>query len=329
MPSPLLVKAEARKQISTRAQLAVLLGVHPDFVRRVAGKPADFYGHLTVPKANGELRIINPPRKPLRSAQRALLRVLYQRLRIPAYLHGGIPRRSIFTHASLHVGHTMVATLDVKSFFPSTTRGHIEPVFAIAGIVEEALEDAIALTMLNNSLPQGSPTSSLMANLAFIPADRRFLLLCARKSLNYSRYVDDIAVSGDYDFSELRGPFVNSIRESGYEVAPKKVNFWLSGKRQVVTGLVVNDKLRPTSEFVKELKHCIRLCMKLGPELVAASEGQTVRELKACLTGRVGHVAQCDPRMGKHLRGMIRGVNWRSLGSRSPSGLARSHTARA
>ena len=313
MPSPLLAKAEARKVISTRAQLAVLLNVHPDLIERVASKPTGFYGHLTIPKANGELRTINPPKKPLRAAQRALLRVLYQRFRIPRYLHGGIPGRSIFTHASLHIGHTMVATLDVKSFFPSTSRRHVEPVFATAGIVGEALERALALTMLNGSLPQGSPTSCLLANVAFIPVDQQFLPLCKRRSLNYSRYVDDIAISGDYDFSELKGPFVNFIREGGYEVALKKVNFRLSGKRQVVTGLVVNDKLRPTSEFVKELKHRIRLCMELGPELVAASEGQTVRELKASLTGRVGHVGQCDPRVGRHLRGLMCCVNWKPL----------------
>jgi len=312
MPSPLKVKADARQLVATRDQLAVLVNSQPLFIEQVVAGPATFYGEMTVPKANGELRTINPPKKPLRNIQRALLRVLYRRLRIPDYLHGGIPRRSIISHASPHVGHRMVATLDVKGFFPSTTRQHIEPVFAAAGFVGEAMEDAITLTLLNGSLPQGSPVSCLLANLAFIPADRRFLLLCKRKALNYSRYVDDIAISGDYDFSELKGPFVSFIRDSEYDVAPKKVKFTLSGKRQVVTGLVVNEKLRPTSEFIRELKHNIRLCRELGPELVADGEGQTVAELRACLTGRVGHVAQCDPGLGKRLRGLMCGVNWRT-----------------
>jgi len=311
------VKAEARKLVATRAQIALQVNVQPAFIEQVVAGPAKFYGEMTIPKANGELRTINPPKKPLRAAQRALLRVLYQRLRIPSYLHGGIPRRSIFSHASLHVGHTMVATLDVKSFFPSTTRRHVEPVFVTAGIVGEALEDALALTMLDDSLPQGSPTSCLLANLAFVPVDQKFLRLCKHKSLNYSRYVDDIAISGDYEFLELKGPFVNFIREGDYEAAPKKVIFRSSGKRQVVTGLVVNEKLRPTSEFIGELKHNIRLCLKFGPETVAIYEGVEVGELKARLSGRVGHVAQCDPRLGRRLRGLMCGVRW--VGSASTS----------
>ena len=310
MPRPLKVKADARKLVTTRSQLALLLNVHPCFIERVVAGPAEFYGEMTVPKANGEPRTINPPKKPLRRAQRALLRVLYQRFRIPGYLHGGIPRRSIVTHASLHVGYRMVATLDVKGFFPSTTRLHVEPIFAAAGFVGEALEDAIALTLLNGSLPQGSPASCFLANFAFIPADQQFLLLCKRKSFNYSRYVDDIAISGDYDISELKGPFVNVIREGGYEVAPKKIIFRSSGERQVVTGLVVNEKLRPTSEFIAELKHSIRLCMELGPETVAICEGVEMGELKLRLTGRVGHVAQCDPRLGRRLHGLMCGVDW-------------------
>jgi RNA-directed DNA polymerase len=291
-------------------ELARLLAVQPSFIERVAAGPAEFYGEMTIPKANGEPRIINPPKRPLREAQRMLLRVLYQRLRIPIFLHGGIPRRSIVTHATMHVGHVMVATFDVKRFFPSTTRRHIEPVFSAAGLVGEALDYAIVLTLLDGTLPQGSPASCFLANLAFIPADRQFLLLCKRKALNYSRYVDDIAVSGDYNFLELKGPFVDFIRQAGYEAAPKKVLFRSSGQRQVVTGLVVNDKLRPTSEFIAELKHSIRLCMELGPESVAISEGLETRELKARLTGRVGHIAQCDPKLGRRLHGLMCAVNW-------------------
>ncbi len=196
MPSPLLAKSEACRLISTRYELASLLRVSARLIEKVAARPDDFYGHLTIPKANGDLRTINPPKKPLRAAQRSLLRLLYKRLRIPGYLHGGLPRRSIFTHASPHVGCVMVATLDVKSFFPSTTRRHVEPVFAAAGIVGDALEDVLALAMFNGSLPQGSPTSCLLANLAFVPVDVRFLSLCKRNSLKYSRYVDDIAISG-------------------------------------------------------------------------------------------------------------------------------------
>src|SRR5205823_2039750 len=142
------------------------------------------------------------------------------------YMHGGLPRRSIFWHASSHLGRTMVATLDVKKFFASTSMPMVEPVLTRLGIVGEAAADILTLTMLENSLPEGSPASSLLANFAFSEIDQRFLRLCRHWSLSYSRYVDDIAVSGDKAFRQLRGAFVGFISAGGYQVAPNKIHFY-------------------------------------------------------------------------------------------------------
>ena len=45
---------------------------------------------------------------------------------------------------------------------------------------------------------------------------------------------------------------------------------------------------------------------------MAEVEGLTVTTLKNKLTGRVAHVRHIDPKLGKHLRGMLCGVCWRS-----------------
>ncbi len=196
MPRLFKVKPDAQNRISSRNGLADLLAIRPNFIEAVSANPARYYGQMEIPRRDGGMRIIHPPRKPLRQAQRTLLNALYRRLRIPPYLHGGIPQKSIFTHARVHVGRQMVATLDVRAFFPSTTAAHVEPVLRAAGLSDEALSDALALTMLDNALPQGSPTSSLLVSPAAPDGENGYyrtrpsFSLSARDAESYVREID-------------------------------------------------------------------------------------------------------------------------------------------
>jgi RNA-directed DNA polymerase len=310
MPNLLQIRPESKTILSDSAALAAAVKVPPAELERFAADASRYYGYIEIPKASGGLRIIRPPVKRLRVIQRRLLRLLYARFRLAPHMHGGVPRKSIFTHARSHVDRVMVATLDVKNFFPSTKHQHIEPVVAAAGITEQAAECFLDLTLLDGSLPQGSPTSCLLANLAFLKVDAGFIRLCKRRGFAYSRYVDDIAISGDAPFQELRGPFERLIYDGGYEAAPGKVLFQPASQQQVVTGLIVNDRLRPTGGFIRELKHTIRTSIKHGPEIIALVEGINVRKLRLRLQGRVQHVAQCDAKIGRRLSGMMCGVRW-------------------
>lgn len=303
-------KSRSHQHIATRAELAVALDTPLAQIAEFVSNPSSQYGYIQIPKSDGGIRQLRPPRKKLRAVQRNLLDLLYKRLRIPAYLHGGIPGRSIVTHAERHVGMDMVGTLDVKDFFPSTGESAVSHVLLEADIHDMAMSDVLGLSMLDGGLPQGSPVSSLLANLAFCGVDQRIRRICRRRQLNYSRYVDDIAVSGAGDFAELKGPFTECIVGGGYAVAPNKVLFQSSATRQIITGLVVNDKLRPTRAFICELKHSIRLCIERGAPWVALSEGIRVADLKARLNGRMSHVRQCDRALGERIRKLLFGVDW-------------------
>jgi hypothetical protein len=154
--------------------------------------------------------------------------------------------------------------------------------------------------------------SSLLANLAFAIGDTRFIKLCRKRQLRYSRYVDDIAVSGNKDFSDLRGPFEDAIRSAGYSIAKEKIHFRSRSERQVVIGFVVNEKMRPTNKYLSTLKYEIQLCPNHGARRAAICRGVTVPQLKSQLTGRVSHVRHIDRRLGQSLRGKLFGVDWRS-----------------
>jgi RNA-directed DNA polymerase len=301
----------ASKQVSTRKELADLLGASDDLICQITASPSEFYGEFTIPKSNGDPRTIRPPHRSLRRLQRSIMDALLARVSLRSCLHGGIKRHSIVSHARPHIGQKLVATLDIKRFFPSTSTSHLEPVLSHLGFCGEAICDLLQLVTLNNELPQGGPSSSLLANLAFSQGDSRFIALCRKRRLSYSRYVDDIAISGQCDFKDLKGPFCDAIRDAGYDIADSKLLFMPRHRRQIVTGLIVNDKLRPTDEFLKELRHDIQLCLDFGAQHVAISKGVTIRTLKNQLTGKVAHVRHVDGVAGLALRGRLCGVDWR------------------
>jgi hypothetical protein len=120
----------------------------------------------------------------------------------------------------------------------------------------------------------------------------------------YTRYIDDIAISGDYDFRQFKGTFVQFIEDAGFDVSTEKMTFCGRNRPQVVTGLVVNDRLRPTRSFLRELADLIRDCYwpgRPGLEVIAAAEGVTIQKMKDRIVGRIRHVGRYDRKEARRL----------------------------
>lgn len=298
------------EMVTSVEHLAGILGEKASVVAELAGNAEHLYTSFKLPKPDGGEREIKPPRLVLRTLQRKILRSFGERVRYPSWMMGSVPARSGFQHAGCHTNALMVATFDVKEFFPSTKCAMVLPVLEQFGLRSKALECATRLVLHEGGLPQGSPTSGLLANLVMDRADRRIDGFCRKRGLRFSRYVDDIAISGDCDLRSIRGTIVGFVEELGYKVPSPKIHFMGQEVRQVVTKLVVNDKLRPTAAFIDDVKRLIWECLKNGPAIAAAEHGVTVIRLKQQLTGRVTHIQQADPDLGRKLRGRLRGIVW-------------------
>jgi RNA-directed DNA polymerase len=285
------------------------LKVNQSTLENILCAPERYYRPFSK-EIKGKLRRLCPPIMPLRKIQKVLLRGLYEQVRWLGCLHGGIPGKSIITNAEQHVGRYLVAAYDISDFFPSTTRNMVRDCF-ISMNFEPSLSDVMSkLVTLNNSLPQGAPTSMAVANLVFRPSDLRLRKLCKRYGLNYTRYVDDIAISGMKDFRPLAQPIRGNIEMLGYKVNDKKTQWQFPHNRQVVTGLVVNKILSPTASFLAQTKELIWRCRTEGPDDLADEHGFTVRQLKQMLYGRARFVQSVHSKRGRHLRGLLVGISW-------------------
>ncbi len=307
---PPTIRRPLEPRVVTVQQLAALVKLP---VNRLEGLVLDApsrYSSFEVPKPNGKTRTIRPPARPLRDLQRTLLDVLQECIRYPRWMMGSVPKRSIFDHAKPHVGRKMVATFDVKAFYPSTKPAMVRPILERLGFGDAVTDAVLRLVTKDDELPQGSPTSGFLANLALEPADRRIDALCRKHGLNFTRYVDDMAISGDTDLTKFQGAIIEAVKECGYEVAPEKIRYMGRNVAQLVTKLRVNHRMRPTQEFMAEVKADIWECLNSGAAAVAAERGVELHNLKNSLTGKVSHIRCADREAGDKLRGMLCGVDW-------------------
>jgi hypothetical protein len=213
------------------------------------------------PRRRGrKVRWIEAPRPWLKRVQRSLLDLTLSAARPSAWCHGFCLGRSIFTNAANHVGRQLVITMDIKDFFPTICSAMIRPVVSPFAANPYELELLMALVTRRDRLPQGAPTSPHLANLVFSPVDAEIV---ARLPVGwtYSRYADDLAFSGDDDPGLLVQTVTQLLSNHGFWIAPHKTRVMGRNRRQIVTGLVVNDRVqvpRPLRKKWRATLHHIR-----------------------------------------------------------------------
>jgi RNA-directed DNA polymerase len=103
-----------------------------------------------------------------------------------------------------------------------------------------------SICTLYGRLPQGAPTSPALANIVFSPIDQELLDLADGWECKYTRYADDIVISGGKYFKkEDLSKVAEIIERSAFKINREKSRIVGSGSRQIVAGLVINKKELP------------------------------------------------------------------------------------
>jgi hypothetical protein len=132
-------------------------------------------------------------------------------------------------------------------------------------------------------LPQGAPSSPWLANLAVGVLDQALVKYAAENRLTYSRYADDLAFSGD----ELPARFCHDIavlvEREGLRINRQKIAVHHRGRRQTVTGIIVNDKVSPTTISRRQLRVMLH-AMECGREVfIEKGKPLSAKQLKGHL----------------------------------------------
>lgn len=274
------------------------------------------YVRFTIPKHDGSERAIWAPLPKLKAAQRWILRNIVERLPVHGAAHGFLPGRSTLSNANVHTNSKAILQMDVKDFFPTVTLPRVKGIFRNAGYREQ-IATLLALLCTESPreiveeggqkyfvalgprcLPQGAPTSPALTNTLCLRMDRRIHGLATKNGWRYTRYADDMTFSwpesndGDPNPDGL-AQFVKIIAEDeGFKIHDKKTRVARKGRRQRITGFVVNGEMTP--RVPRSLKRQLRAMIHNLKNGKSLQEGETLE----MLAGYAAYVMMSDREMG-------------------------------
>ncbi|WP_462266481.1 reverse transcriptase family protein [Mucilaginibacter sp.] len=250
------------------------------------------YTVFTIRKKSGSERTICAPNRGLKVIQTCLNLILQQLYKPDQVVHGFVSGSSIITNAQSHLCSRYVFNIDLKDFFSSidqariwgrlklepfnlnenSGRLHLANMISVLCCCEMKVkrlnEDSELERLKKRVLPQGAPTSPIIANIICDKLDKRLKGVAKRFEVKYSRYADDITFSSQHHIYNNNGDFFKEVRRviqgQGFRLNEEKTRLQNEKFRQTVTGVVVNKKLNVDKRYVDKLRIWLHYWEKLG-----------------------------------------------------------------
>ena len=277
-PAPRWDKQELLRRLNL-SQLKIIYtvrGVNPQTTNELDPGliPVGYWWH-TIPKRTGGTRQLYSPNPRLKLLHKLLLRRVFAKLKVHPGAKGFRRGESTFSHAKLHIGQAVVVRIDIKNFFPKTHSDRVYSYLRMIGWNRESARLMVELCCRKKGLPQGAPTSPILSNVVNYQMDARLAGLAVKSKASYSRYADDLIFS----FAEDNRRFIRGVVrrvarilfDFGYQMNKSKLKVMRQHNRQVITGLVVNEKVqlpRQTRRWLRAVEHH----MKNGKEATLTRE---------------------------------------------------------
>lgn len=220
------------------------------------------YSKYEIPKRSGGMRKLEIPSEELKVIQNKIYHRLIKNLKAHPCATGFLTGKSIVHNATMHTGKKVIIKLDIKNFFTNTRIEAVNSFFKRLGWNDEASQMLAKLTTNHGHLPQGACTSPSLSNLVNYRMDLRLNALAKKYQCDYSRYADDMTFSMDYDdrktICKIKKKVKYILKLNGYRLNHKKTRVFRSFQKQLVTGLVVNNKVsvpRSTKRLIRSIEH--------------------------------------------------------------------------
>jgi hypothetical protein len=306
-------------------------------VRPGEAEALSHYVYRWLGKRSGGYRLLEAPKPRLRAIQRRILHGLLECVPPHEAAQGFRRGHSCLSNAALHLGQEVVVRLDLRDFFLHVGRARVDGLFRslgysaavsrlLAGLCSNRVPAGVVELPPDRGarpdwetgkryraahLPQGAPTSPALANLCAFRLDLRLQGLAEHWGGTYSRYADDMIISGGRQMARATDRFIPLVgaiaAEEGFALNHRKTRIMTRSGRQVVTGIVVNRWPNVPREDYDTLKAILYNCVRHGPH------GQNTAghgDFRAHLLGRVAQVRHVHPERGRRLLELFRRIEW-------------------
>lgn len=260
-------------KIQTRNDLADRLGIRRcslTYILYIKGVDS-YYDKFQIPKHAGGRREICAPTGELKKIQSKLACFLmsYKNDIKPDKINGLLCKniisqgfekgKSFITNADIHKNKKYLISFDVKDFFSQFNFGRVMGYFEKNRYFSCSRSVAVAIAQVScfeGHLPQGAPTSPVIANLICEILDQRLLKIAQVYRMDYTRYADDLTFStNDKKIERFKNDFIQKIAKemlnAGLPINQTKTRIQFYYQQQKVTGLVTNSKPHVEHSYYK------------------------------------------------------------------------------
>ncbi|EAM8271231.1 RNA-directed DNA polymerase [Salmonella enterica subsp. enterica serovar Glostrup] len=341
--------------VFTLKHLAVLSGVDYGFLRHTVGRDTNAYTEFRIRKRSSvhgqtHYRTICVPSPSLMKVQRWIARNILSHVPAHPCSVAFSTGDSLYKAVAPHCPSKWLVKLDIRSFFESINEISVYHVFKQLGF-----ESLIAFEMARlcthvgaepshepdmgydshvlperiiklyqhprqGHLPQGAPTSPMLANLVCRSLDERLSTIADEHSVRYTRYADDMTFSSnEVDFGRERaGRLIKLVYQQLNRQALRpntaKTTVVSPGARKLVLGLSVEEDVpRLTRQFKESLRQHIYYLLHddIGPAKHAATRkfASTIG-LRNHIEGLLAFASQIEPTWAALQISRFQTVSW-------------------
>ncbi|TCV65724.1 trypsin-like peptidase domain-containing protein [Pseudomonas fluorescens] len=328
--------------------LATLLGTDYGKIKHFyyRGEMKRHYLAFEISKKSGGKRKILAPTDKLKTIQgriAGLLSKLYKpRAPVKAFLVG----QSIVANARPHCRKKYVFNIDLENFFGTITFRRVRGMLMAKpySLSPETASVIAHLTTVDGLLPQGAPSSPVISNMICASLDRELYSLAKRHRAVYTRYADDMTFSfytpiqyvprelvewceldgrPNHYSSKVGHELAAVIATQGFKINEDKVRLQGGRERQLVTGLVTNQKPNVPRPYIRKTAALVHSVEKFGLEVSTSifkeKNPNSTANIETHLQGRLLYIKQVVGEESKVYRRLAQRYNMLPIKSKVPN----------
>lgn len=214
-------------------------------------------------------RIIQYPIGDYKLLLKRLNKLLMKRSNFDKSVVGGLRKKNLIDMVGKHCGKEAVFQIDLENFFPNITSERVFSLFRKSNCSDEITRKLTQLVTYQNKIPQGFPTSTIIANIAAYKLDFVQVKICKEVNITRTRWIDDIVFSGRIsDLQKIVPSIKTSVKYNGFIINEKKTKFQFRKNNKIMSvGLEINTpKPRLPNRMVEEIKDYLSALSKYGKE---------------------------------------------------------------
>jgi RNA-directed DNA polymerase len=229
-------------------------GIRDLELRRIITRAPRRYKFYTILKRSGGERLIAQPAREVKLVQRALIKVLLERLPIHSAATAYRQGLSIRDNAKPHAQNGPILKLDFKEFFPSIQDRDWENYCRRTGALSDENEIYLTSRLLFCDAPGkrglrlaiGAPSSPMLSNILMSDFDSAVKTSLETDKVTYTRYADDMTFSAPRtgfltNVIACVGKIIRGMDSPRLKLNKEKTTYVTKKYRRSVTGLTLSN----------------------------------------------------------------------------------------